>query len=81
MQSKKITLNYTYSFPAIRGGQARREYYTALCSLNLIGKLFKFDYEDLSPELRAQRVLYKGRKRHHLFYLLQKYLFKNIREF
>jgi len=61
MPSQKIAQDYIYSFPAIRGIQAGREYYTTMCPLNLIPTLFKFDDEDLPPELRAQRVLYKGR--------------------
>ncbi|NQT70520.1 MAG: DNA sulfur modification protein DndB [Desulfobacteraceae bacterium] len=61
MPSKKIARDYIYSFPAIRGVQAGREYYTTMCPLKLIPDLFKFDYEDLPPELRAQRILYKGR--------------------
>ena len=50
-------------FPAIRGIQAAREYYVAMCPLKLIPRLFTFDEEDssLSPEIRAQRILNKGR--------------------
>ncbi|MFI9718192.1 DNA sulfur modification protein DndB [Streptomyces sp. NPDC052396] len=52
---------FEYSFPAIRGIQAGREYYVTMCPLRLIPKIFLFDDEDLTPELRAQRVLNKGR--------------------
>ena len=50
-------------FPAIKGRQAAREYYVAMCPLKIIPRLFKFDEEDssLSPEIRAQRILNKGR--------------------
>ena len=50
-------------FPAIKGRQAAREYYVAMCPLKLIPRLFRFDEEDssLSPEVRAQRILNKGR--------------------
>jgi DNA sulfur modification protein DndB len=50
-----------YSFPAIRGVQAGREYYVSMCPLRVIPRLFLFDEEELVPELRAQRILNKGR--------------------
>jgi DNA sulfur modification protein DndB len=52
---------FEYVFPAIRGIQARREYYVSMCPLRLIPKLFLFDQEELVPELRAQRTLNKSR--------------------
>jgi DNA sulfur modification protein DndB len=54
---------FGYTFPAIRGVQATREYYTSMCPLRLIPKLFYFDEEEaaLSPELRAQRTLNRTR--------------------
>ena len=54
---------HTYNFPAIRGIQATREYYVAMCPLNIIPKLFSFDEEEtgLSPEIRAQRSLNRSR--------------------
>jgi len=53
--------SFEYVFPAIRGIQAKREYYVSMCPLHLIPKLFLFDEEELVPELRAQRVLNKSR--------------------
>ncbi len=53
--------NFSYVFPAIRGVQAGREYYVSMCPLRLLPKLFRFDDEELLPELRAQRTLNKGR--------------------
>jgi DNA sulfur modification protein DndB len=53
--------SFEYSFPAIRGIQAKREYYVSMCPLRLIPRLFSFDDEDLRPELRAQRNLNKSR--------------------
>lgn len=50
-----------YAFPAIRGMQAGKEYYDTICPLRLVPKLFLFDGEELPAELRAQRVLNKGR--------------------
>ncbi|KES05444.1 DNA sulfur modification protein DndB [Streptomyces toyocaensis] len=41
--------------------QAGREFYASMCPLRLIPKIFLFDEDDLSAELRAQRVLNKGR--------------------
>src|SRR5688572_24048020 len=52
---------YEYVFPAIRGVQARREYYVSMCPLRLIPKIFLFNEEELVPELRAQRILNKVR--------------------
>ena len=56
-----MTADFQYVFPAIRGIQARREYYTSMCPLRLIPKLFLFDEEEIVPELRAQRHLNKAR--------------------
>lgn len=61
-QTKKhMNTSFGYIFPAIRGVQAGREYYTSMCPLKLIPKLFTFDNEELVPELRAQRILNRSR--------------------
>lgn len=52
---------FEYVFPAIRGVQAKREYYVSICPMRLIPRIFLFNEEELVPELRAQRVLNKGR--------------------
>ncbi len=54
---------FEVSFPAIRGIQAGREYYSAMCPLQTVVQLIRldFDNEALPPQLRAQRVLNKGR--------------------
>ena len=52
---------YQYVFPAIRGIQAKREYFISMFPLRLIPKLFLYDEEELAPELRAQRTLNKSR--------------------
>jgi len=62
--------SFEYVFPAIRGIQAGREYYTSMCPLKLIPKLFTFDDEELVPELRAQRILNKSRIPHMAQYLV-----------
>jgi len=54
-------LNYSYQFPAIRGVQAKREYYISMCPLRLIPKIFLFDEEELTPDMRAQRTLNRAR--------------------
>lgn len=52
---------FQYVFPAIRGVQAGREYYVSMCPLRLIPRIFLFDEEELTPELRSQRTLNKAR--------------------
>jgi DNA sulfur modification protein DndB len=52
---------FGYSFPAIRGVQAKREYFVSMCPLRLIPKIFSFDNEELPPEMRAQRNLNEAR--------------------
>lgn len=52
---------YGYTFPAIRGIQAGREYYTSMVPMRLLPKLFTYDGEELPPELRAQRTLNRAR--------------------
>jgi DNA sulfur modification protein DndB len=56
-----MTNNVQFGFHAIRGIQAGREYYVAMCPLRLISTIFKFDGEELSPEIRAQRTLNRSR--------------------
>ena len=74
---------FGYTFPAIRGIQASREYYTSMCPLRLIPKIFYFDEEEaaLSPELRAQRTLNRTRVPEIASYILgnlQDYAFSAI---
>jgi DNA sulfur modification protein DndB len=56
-----MSQDFSFIFPAIRGIQANREYYASMCPLRILPRLFKFDDEELVPELRAQRVLNKAR--------------------
>lgn len=53
--------SFNYTFAALRGVQARREYFVAMCPLQLIPKIFFFNEDEIPPELRAQRVLNRGR--------------------
>ncbi|MFF5336870.1 DNA sulfur modification protein DndB [Streptomyces sp. NPDC013181] len=57
----RTSAGFEYTFPAIRGIQAGREFYVSMCPLRLIPKIFIFDEDELPPELRAQRLLNKGR--------------------
>ncbi len=46
------------SFPAMKGTMGGRTYYSTIMALSEIPRFFKFnDWEEFSPELRAQRVL------------------------
>ncbi len=50
-----------YAFAAIRGIQAGREYYVAMCPLRQIPRIFLYDEDEIPPEYRAQRTLNKAR--------------------
>lgn len=50
-----------YIFPAIKGIQARREYYVSMVPLEVIARIFQFADEELPAEVRSQRVLNKSR--------------------
>ena len=51
----------TYSFPAVRGIQAGREYFSAQIPYDIVAKLFVFDEDVVPPEHRAQRLLNERR--------------------
>ncbi|SNS20362.1 DNA sulfur modification protein DndB [Anaerovirgula multivorans] len=54
--------NFYYSFPAVKGRQAKRDFFVIMCPLNIISKLFIFnEHDELPPEYRAQRILNKNR--------------------
>ncbi|MBO2558923.1 DNA sulfur modification protein DndB [Shewanella algae] len=48
---------YTYSFPAVKGIQANKEFYIAQVPFKYLVKFFTFADETLPAELRAQRVV------------------------
>jgi len=52
---------FSYNFPAIRGVQASKEYFVAMCPLRIIPKIFLFDEEEIPPEHRSQRILNRAR--------------------
>jgi len=54
---------FGYQFPAIKGVMSGRPYYTSMCPMRLIPRIFLFNEEEaaLPAEMRAQRTLNKGR--------------------
>lgn len=59
---KQGAADFSYSFPAVKGIQAGKTYFTAQVPYKALVKLFRFDEEDCVPaELRAQRNLNEGR--------------------
>jgi len=52
---------FFYTLPAIRGLQASREYFIAMCPLALIPRLLPLDIDRLRPELQLQRIVNRGR--------------------
>ena len=60
MQS--ISPAFEYVFPAIRGVQARREFFVSMVPLRMVSKVFSFNEDgDSPPDLRHQRALNKAR--------------------
>src|SRR5262245_49597272 len=73
--------SFAYVFSALRGRQAGRDYYVAMCPLKLIPRLFLFDEDELPPELRAQRALNRTRVPEIAHYVLEnpsEYVFSSI---
>ena len=66
----------SYIFDAIRGVQAQREYYVAICPMKIIPKLFIFNEHDIPPKLRAQRILKESR-----IPALKDYILSNPKEY
>ena len=70
------------SFPAMRGIIGKRQYFATMMALSEIPHLFKFnDWEQFTPELRAQRVLVKARVPEMVKYIVDNedsYLFSSI---
>jgi len=53
--------DFENTFPAVRGIQAGRPCYIAMCPMRLVPKLFYFNEAPVPPELRAQRTLNQSR--------------------
>jgi DNA sulfur modification protein DndB len=70
------------SLPVLRGTIGGRQYYSLLISLSEIPHLFKFnDWDQCTPDVRAQRVLNKARVPDITKYILENedgYLFSSI---
>ncbi len=54
-------MRFTYSFPAVKGVQAGREYYISMVPLKLLSRLFPAEEEIVLPEFRAQRRINEAR--------------------
>ena len=50
-----------YQFPAVKGCQAGKDYYTSMIPLGLMSRIFVTDYSDVAAEHRAQRRLNESR--------------------
>lgn len=59
--SNTLANSFGYSFPAIAGVQAGKQFFVTMCPIHLIPKIFLFDEEEIVPELRAQRTLNRAR--------------------
>lgn len=74
-------MNFSYSFPAIRGYQAKKEFFTLICPLDILSKLFNFYNNEIPEEFRAQRVLNQKRIPEITNYMLNNsdnYVFSSI---
>lgn len=72
---------FSYVFSTLRGFQAGRAYYVAMCPLKLIPKIFLFDEDEIPPELRAQRTLNRARVPEIAQYIVEnrnEYVFSSI---
>src|SRR5438270_756354 len=52
---------FHFTLPAVRGVQAGREYFVAMCPLRLVPRLFPLEGNHLRQELQLQRILNKSR--------------------
>ena len=80
-RKENIMESYEYVFTALRGRQAGREYYIAMCPMKLVPKIFLFQEEEIPAELRSQRTLNKSRIPEITNYILDnrsEYIFSSI---
>ena len=59
--SDEVLDEFAVTFPAMRGVQARTEFFVIMCPLRYLPRLFLFDEEDVPAEVRAQRGLNRNR--------------------
>jgi DNA sulfur modification protein DndB len=77
----KSSDSFSYVFSALKGKQAGREYYVAMCPLKLIPKIFLFDEDEIPAQLRAQRAINRARVPEIARYLIdnpREYVFSSI---
>lgn len=73
--------HFYYSFPALKGIQASREYYVIMCPLSIVSKLFLFNEEEIPPDYRSQRTLNKKRIPELVSYIIdnpEDYVFSSL---
>lgn len=73
--------HFYYSFPALKGVQASREYYVIMCPLSIVSKLFLFNEEEIPPDYRSQRTLNKKRIPELVSYIIdnpEDYVFSSL---
>lgn len=71
----------THTFNAVQGRQAGRNFYTAICTMKSVVKIFTFNGADIPAEHRAQRTLRKSRIPRIRDYMLENtkdYIFSSI---
>lgn len=76
-----MSLNFSYSFPAMIGTQAKKDYFVVMCPLKVLPKLFIFNETELSPDLRSNRILNKNRLPEMCDYILNNrkdYVFSSL---
>ncbi len=79
--NRDIGNSFSYVFSALRGFQAGRAYYVAMCPLKLIPKIFLFDEDEIPAQLRAQRALNRARIPEIARYIVEnpaEYVFSSI---
>ncbi len=54
-------MNYNYTFPCVKGKQAKNDFYICMIPCKLLSKLFPVQSDDVLPEFRAQRRLNEKR--------------------
>ena len=74
-------MKFNYSFPAVKGIQATREYYITMIPIKLLNKLFVNEEEYISPEYRAQRCINESRipeMKNYILNNLENYVFSAL---
>src|SRR5438552_18483766 len=73
--------SFSYLFFALKGIQAGRPYFIAMCPIKLLPKIFLFDEDEIPADLRAQRGLNRARVPEIARYLVDnptEYVFSSI---